>query len=127
MPRIGINKGYFRLARNTSRYSECGVRVGAVIAKKSPISVGFNVNRTHPRYNNPDMSLGVSIHAEMAALISAGMKVDGCDIYVYRELDSGIPGLAKPCGMCYNELKKHGIKKIYYSIGEFPYWKCVKV
>lgn len=122
-----INKGFFRLARNTAPYSDCRIKVGAVISRKSPISVGFNVIRTHPRYSNPDETNTISIHAEMVALIRAGFDVGGCDIYVYRELDDGSPALARPCNLCYNELKKYGIKKIYYTIGEFPYWRCEKL
>jgi deoxycytidylate deaminase len=121
-----LSKGYFRLARNTLPFSNCRVRVASVISRKSPIAVGFNIEKTHPRYSNPDESCTVSIHAEMVALIRAGFDVDGCDIYVYREAN-GMPALARPCNMCYNELKKFGIKKIYYSIGEAPFWKCEKL
>lgn len=122
-----ISKGFFRLARNTSRYSNCRVQVGAVISKKSPISVGFNVVRTHPLYSNPDTMATISIHAEIVALISAGFDVRGCDIYVYRELDDGSPALAFSCSSCYNELKKFGVKKIYYTTNEPPFWRCVKL
>jgi len=122
-----INKGFFRLARNTSLYSNCRVRVGAVISKKSPISVGFNVIRTHPLYSNPDTMATISIHAEMRALLSAWFDASGCDIYVYRELDNGSPALARPCNICYNVLKDRGIKKIYYTTDSPPYWRMERI
>lgn len=122
-----LRKGYFRLAKNTLPYSNCRVRVSAVISKKSPISVGVNVEKTHPRYSNPNLTPTVSIHAEMSALICADYNVNGGEIYVYRELDDGSPALAFPCKRCYNVLKDFGIKKIFYTIGEPPFWKCERI
>jgi len=122
-----IKRGFFRLARNTLPYSDCKIRVGAVISRKSPISVGFNVTKTHPSFCNPDVSCTMSIHAEMNALMRAHLSVNGCDIYIYRELADGTPGIAKPCKVCYDTLKLKGIKKIYYTIGEYPYWKCERL
>ena len=122
-----LNRGYFRLARNISRFSDCAFCLGAVISKKTPISVGFNIIRTHPKYSNPSTMNTVSIHAEMMALYGSGEDVKGYDIYIYRETTDGTPALAFPCESCYNTLKKCGIKKVYYTIGEYPYWKCEKL
>lgn len=123
-----LNKGFFRLARNISFYSSHKIRVGAVISRKKPISIGFNIRKTHPRYSNPSNTYRDSIHAEMAALIRSGTdNVKGADIYIYRETDNGVPALARPCEMCYNMLKQCGIRKIFYSINIYPYWRSEKL
>lgn len=122
-----LNKGFFGLARNISRLSMCRVKVGAVISKKSAISSGFNIERTHPLFCNPALGDNISIHAEMIALINAGYDINGCDIWIYREYFDNTPALARPCDVCYNQLRMHGIKKIYYTVPEYPYWKCEKI
>ena len=122
-----LTRGFFRLARNTLSYSDCKIRVGAVISRKSPISVGFNVTKTHPSFCNPEIGCTMSIHAEMNALMRANFVVKGCDVYIYRELADGTPGLAKPCIMCYNVLKSKGIKRIYYTTSRPPYWRMERL
>ena len=122
-----LDKGFFRLAYNTSLHSDCRVKVGAVVSRKVPISVGFNVIKTHPRYSNPNTMSSISVHAEMQAILGTWLDIHGCDIYVYRELDDGMPALARPCNMCYNVLKNRGIKKIYYTIDTSPYWKMERL
>jgi len=119
-----LGKGFFRLARNTSLYSSHRVKVGAVISKKKPISVGFNIRRTHPVYSNPNDTNKEFIHAEMSALIHCRGDLHGADIYVYRETDDGKPALARPCKMCYNMLKDAGIRKMYYTTPVPPFWNC---
>lgn len=118
-----LQKGYFRLAKNVSKYSDCRVKIGAVISKKTPLSVGFNILTPHPKF------IDFTTHAEMKAILNLGMfrDINGCDIYVYRETDDGIPALARPCDSCYNILRMYGIKKIYYTIRVPPYWKCERI
>ena len=62
-----------------------------------------------------------SIHAEIAA-ITAANKVDGNDLYVYREYARGGAALAMPCSICMNLIGKVGIRRVYYSIPLNPFW-----
>lgn len=122
-----LKRGFFRLARNTSKYSDCDIHVGAVLSRKAPIAVGFNVHRTHPVFSNPDTDEVNSIHAEVKAIMNAGIPTDGTEIYVYRETASYAPALARPCERCYNFLRENGVKKMFYSISEPPYWRCERI
>ena len=107
------------LAKNVSLYSDFRYRVGAVIAKKRPISVGFNQVKTHPLYSN---NLATTIHAEMNALIHAQFDdLVGATIYVYREDRCGNFALARPCSNCLRELKKKGLKKMVYTTNIYPF------
>jgi deoxycytidylate deaminase len=124
-----LEKGFFRLARNVSERSEYEHQIGAVIAKKRPISIGFNqIEKTHTKYNNADLTMSNSIHAEMSAIIHA--KTDSyrdADIYIYRETSDGVPALAKPCENCMKNLYVMGIRRVYYTIYELPYWEMMKL
>jgi len=115
-----LKKGFFRLARNVSKYSEVSPKMGAVISKKKPISIGFNKKK--PSIGNH------STHAEICALLTGGIFNDfsNCEIYVYREAN-GLPALARPCDKCMKKLREFGIKKVYYTVDESPYWKVEKL
>lgn len=118
-----LNIGYFHLARNISKYSDHRVKVGAVISNKKPIAAASNKVRTHPRYANPDNNRG-SVHAEVRAIINSGKRnLTGYNIYVYRETKRGYPALARPCEHCLGILEDVGIRKVYYTIDKYPYWK----
>lgn len=120
--------GFFRFAKNVSKHSIYRVQIGAVIVKKNhPISVGFNTCKTHPVFSNPEITDRSCVHAEIKALITADFNVENCDIYVYREYKFGVPALARPCENCIKHLRDAGIKRMYYSIGEYPYWNSEKL
>lgn len=115
-----MKKGYFQLARNVSRYSGMHPRLGAVIAKKKPVAVGFNVQKTHTDFDT------YSIHAEQKAVLNAGnIDLRGASIYVYRETKGGHPALSFPCEHCYELLKSRGIRKVYFTTSSYPYWNMV--
>jgi deoxycytidylate deaminase len=120
-----LNIGYFKLARNISKFSDHSIRVGCIIAKKKPFSAACNLNKTHPS------NLGTfqkSFHAEYRAVtISGKYDLIGATVYVYREDHNGNPMLARPCNNCYNLLRKRGIRRIFFSISEFPYYICEKI
>lgn len=116
--------GYLKLARNVSLYSTYRYRVGAVIVNKKPISVGFNQVKTHPTYSN---KLRTTVHAEMNAVIHSHDNIFGASIFVFREDRNGFPAIARPCKDCLETLKKAGIKKMTYSINEYPYYRTERI
>ena len=118
----------FKLAKNVSKYSNYPLQMGAVIVDKNhPIAVGFNIKKTHPTFANPEITISGCIHAEIRAIMNCGFEVTGCDIYIYREHKDAVPALARPCEMCYNILKDYGIKRIFYTINEYPYYKVERI
>lgn len=120
-----LEKGYFRLSRNASLNSNHRYKVGCVIVVHGrPVSVGWNVIKTHPAYTNEEHP---SIHAEVKAVINSRCDVTGGIAYVYRETKDGNPALSRPCDLCYEVLLEVGIKTVYYSSGEYPYWVKEKV
>lgn len=116
-----LNKGYFQLARSASKNSSYDIQVGCVIVLHGkPVSVGWNVVKTHPIYTAN--SHRCTIHAEIKAVISAQCDLSSGIAYVYRERSNGNPALAKPCNLCYNVLAEAGIKKVFYTIDKRPYY-----
>lgn len=125
---------YLRLARKISKegisYSH-SKRVGAcvVFGDKSISCAANNVRKSHPVVSN--LNPNVFLHAEIAAILARrwiwkGKAISG-KIYVWREFESGLPALAKPCEMCEKFLKHIGIKEFIYSVPEFPFYKVMKV
>jgi deoxycytidylate deaminase len=114
----------FRLARNVSKMStHQKVKMGAVIVRNGkPVSVGCNQGKSHP--NAPVCGL----HAEANAIRYAGKtNLRGSSIFVYRERKDGKLGMARPCEDCMKVLKENGIKWIFYTTYEFPYFDCEKI
>lgn len=107
------------MAREASLKSDHhSFKLGAVLCDKRgrPISVGTNwLTKTHPlirRYN-----LHKTLHAELAAIFGVRHKTDLKDskIFVYRELNSGKLGLAKPCETCVQIMRLYKIKEMWYT------------
>lgn len=117
----------FRLARLASKHSDFDkYKMGAVIVKKKrPISIGFNQLKSHPTY--ADCIHVFSIHAEVSAIIKSIDDVYRSDIYIYRENKYGNPVMAKPCIHCRRVLEELGVKNIYYTTEEFPYYRKEKL
>ena len=121
-----LNVGYFRLARNVSKYSNHRVKVGAVVCNKRPIGIACNVIKTHPIYTNN--SIRNSIHAEIRAVINGGkFDLNGGTIFIYRETKKGMPAYARPCENCLTFLKECGIRKVYYTTNELPFFAMEKI
>lgn len=120
---------WFRLAKIEADKSAFKFKVGAVVVKGgSKISSGFNSVRF--------CSIGVknytkwaeSLHAERAALSKMNKEdIKGCSIYVYREGNNGRPLNSMPCPQCMHMLVELGIKKIFYTHHEYPYYKEIKM
>lgn len=118
--------GLFRTAKLVSELSECKVHVGAVLCnKKRPISVGYNCNKSHPKYST---ELKRTIHAEVSAIIHSGRDtLEGSTIFVFRSTHDGIPAMSRPCSECLKVLKAYGVTTMYYSTNSYPYFEVEKV
>ena len=85
----------------------------ALVVKRSAVlSVGYNQPKTHPISRGTPME---QLHAEMDALLRCG-STEGVDVIVVRSKPSGKPGLAKPCEVCENILRRFGVRRVFYTI-----------
>lgn len=111
----------FRFAIEEARKSEMQNKVGACLVIGKSMYKAHNKDKTHTVFANPDIHMRLSMHAEINALIRAGLHAENGFIYVYRDLQ-GRPALARPCEQCLPILKNAGVKKIFYSTNHFPFW-----
>lgn len=115
---------FFRLAKNVSKLSlHPKHKLGAVlVVKGKPISVGHNQYKTHPEAKY------TGLHAEIQAIKSSGKeKIKGSSIFVYREKKDESLGVSKPCKDCMKRLKKFGVRWVFYTTEEYPYFEIMKV
>ena len=118
-------KRYFEIAKSISQLSKFNrIKIGCIVVLKHEIlSTGYNKTKSHPlqkqlniyRFNELD-TCKHRIHAEMDALIKIDPSIDlsNAIIYVYRENKFGIQ-MSRPCEACMAEIKRRGIKTIYYT------------
>lgn len=114
----------FRLAKNVSKLSQHPRhKLGAVIVVNGkPVSVGYNHYKSHPeaRYSG--------IHAEIHAIKTTGKnKIKGSSIFVYRKTKDGKLAIAKPCEDCMKNLADFGIKWVFYTTNEYPYFEVIRL
>ena len=114
----------FRLAKNVSKLSQHPKhKLGAVlVVNGKPVSVGHNQHKSHPEAKY------TGLHAEIQALKSSGKeRIKGSSIFVYREKKNGSIGMSKPCKDCMSKLIKFGVKWVFYTIEEYPYFEVIKL
>ena len=104
---------FFELCKKVSQNSDHqDHRHGSCITRGNKlISVGCNKKRTHPK----SLHRFKHLHAEVSAIVNAKQDLEGCSIYIYRQIKDGTPSLSRPCDSCMMLIKEVGIKKIYYS------------
>jgi len=107
-------------ARQESLKSSYKYRLGAVLVRKGKIiSRGYNKISHNPlkffrKWDN-------SIHAEIDCIIKAPYEmVEGSTLYIFRELKTGELAMARPCEFCLAYIHYRKLKKIVYTISEYP-------
>lgn len=62
-------------------------------------------------------------HAEMDAILSQRKKTrfKGSKMYVVRIKRNGTVGNGKPCPMCQQVIYNYGIRRVIYSVDDFPF------
>ena len=114
----------FRLAKNVSKLSSHPKhKLGAVlVVNGKPVSAGHNQIKTHPE------AKWTGLHAEIQAIKTYGKdSAKGSSIFVYRERKDHSVALAKPCSDCMNALKQFGVKWVFYTTDEYPYFEMIKI
>lgn len=104
-------------------------RVGAIIFDKSKIvSRGYNQSaRSVKHLKKKFQRWPGTVHAEVAAIVTSKTNLKNLSMLVVRINSKNQLRLARPCRWCQMYLEYVGIKKIYYSINEFPYIKELKL
>lgn len=119
---------YMILAKKESLKSEFKHQLGACIVKGGRVlSVGHNSIRhlsTGKKYSKWESSL----HAERDACRKVEKEnLKNAVIFIYRETADGNPALAYPCEHCYKMIKELGLKRIYFSQPEYPYYGEIRL
>jgi len=111
------------MAIDEANLSDFKIKLGTIIYKNTTIiSKGHNYKEKSVRSITKNfIEWPFSIHAEVSAIINAKQDLKGCSIIVVRINNRNQLLLAKPCKYCRAYLEYVGIKKIWYSINEFPY------
>lgn len=113
----------FEVARATSFLSNAPTeskKMGAALfASSTLLSVGYNIyDKTHPLYtdrNENGEEFCRNTHAELMAITKRKhLNNNGLIMYVYREIQSGVPAHSRPCKICMKILQEFGVKKIRY-------------
>lgn len=116
---------FFLKAEELSKSSDhYRFKIGALITKgRKIISTGYNtLLKSHPLQAQYAALVGkpeaIFLHAEMAAIIEARSKnidLNGTTLYIFRRGLGGDVRIARPCMICMNAIKDHGIKEICYT------------
>jgi len=94
-------------------------RHGAVIWRANrPIGIGFNSNKFTSEIKGHKWP---TRHAEIDALLSCNSVTKGADLYVVRCNARGEFRNSKPCPMCIDMMRKHYIRRCFYSISDNEY------
>ena len=117
-----------RLASYLSAAQRPGKRLGAVL-HKGRRKLAFGCNSLTKSHTLQSEGLKPYLHAEISVLVKRRHyeDLDSCQVTVYRETFDGNPALALPCSQCQKILKLFGIKKVYYSTAEYPYYDILKL
>lgn len=90
------------------------------LIKKTEYSSIFYKHSSAIIYNDKILSYGInkvkngiSIHAEMDAILNSKFNIQGFDMIVIR-YSNDIKN-SRPCNHCIKNMKKRGIRKVYYS------------
>jgi len=125
---FGKYNHYIKLAINESRKSNYKAKLGSIIFyKKKIISIGHNSLRNHKKLHPKYQEWKGSIHAEIDSILKAKKNLRGCTMLVIRINKNDELRMAKPCKKCMKYIRDVGIKKIIYSISNYPYIEYINL
>jgi pyrimidine deaminase RibD-like protein len=79
------------------------------------IGMGVNKYTNQPFLVSPEHMDKCSVHAEVAAIRSAGGRVNGATVYVARINKRGEARYSQPCENCQYQLDSHGVRKVVWT------------
>jgi deoxycytidylate deaminase len=115
--------GYLKIARKMAIQSTGMFKLGSVVAKSGRfLARGMNY---YDKYNPIARAYFKfpTVHAEVDALNKLSPEnIRGATIYVFRIRKDGMPAMSRPCYRCMNTMRALGIRKVIYSVEEYPYY-----
>lgn len=110
-----MKKQFILKAIEEAERSAQNFKHGAILVKNNKVlAVGHNhVTKKCPSHMH-------SVHAEMAAIKQSSEKpstIQNAHIYVVRINSCGLAD-SKPCCLCQQFMKMHGISRVFYSTGK---------
>ena len=96
--------------------SRCRNRHGAVLLNGGVvISAGVNSSKLSSEEITDDNWRSAGMHAEAAAITSAGSAASGSIVYVSRVNKAGQPVQSAPCKRCQGLAERRGVRKIVHT------------
>ena len=118
-------RAFFNAARSLAELSDHRCKLGCVVVDGHKIvSSGYNsARRCHRMQAELDqryfgMESKGPIHSELDALLpftKPGRSLAKATLYVWRELPTGAPGMARPCARCMSLIKALNIRRVCCS------------
>lgn len=110
-----MKKQFILKAIEEANRSDQNFKHGAILVKnKKVVATGHNhVTKKCPAHMH-------SVHAEMAAIKQSKEKssvINNSHIYVVRVNSCGLAD-SKPCCLCQQFMKMHGVSRVFYSTGK---------
>jgi hypothetical protein len=113
----------FRAAKDSAKLSNGRVTAkktgSALMSGNKVVSIGYNIfGKTHPSYQDIDEDgedFLRNSHAELMCLVRRRHHDSrNLTIYIWRELDNGLPANSRPCKFCRKLIKEYGVRKIRF-------------
>lgn len=99
-------------AIKVAQKSKCKYRHGCVVVVNGRVVA----EATNRKVGDPESGWRKShIHAEFAALIAAGSRATGAQVYVARVLADGSPANSKPCKKCERLIERMGVSQVVWT------------
>lgn len=99
-------------------------QLGCVIFdKKKIVSLGHNYPQKSVKHLLPKFKRFNSVHSEVDAIIKAKTNLKGSSLLIVRINKQNQLRLSRPCASCMSYINFVGIKRVIYSISEYPYLK----
>lgn len=116
----------WKFARNHDFNPQMDFRHCALVVQGNKIlGVGFNrhgwSSKQQGKYSSRKLSNNCcTVHAEVDALLRVSNREDiqGSTVYVVRVIKLGQLAMSKPCPMCHQILREHGVKRAFFSISD---------
>jgi deoxycytidylate deaminase len=120
---------FLKYAVQEAQKSDFRQLMGAIIYDKNRIiSYGYNTaQRSVKHLLQKYQRWPYSVHAEVAAIINSKTNIKGMNMLVVRVNTKNQLRYARPCDHCLSYINYVKIKKVYFSLDEYPYIDCINL
>jgi deoxycytidylate deaminase len=109
-----------RAMKQAVRTQDMKRQFGAVIVDRKKVIAEARNMRSHPKIPNVIHPVTLKrywgLHAEIAAMLRCPFNISGTTMYVWgQNIRSSKTVFSKPCELCYDFIKKRGIKTVVFT------------